>query len=197
MHLFSNFISINNCFLFKYKTAICTSQLNRLIQGISEYKRIISTEADIDVVSINEIIADVISVLKIDSDPGIVILDHTTSSLRANRTHVYHLIQNIIENGITYNKSNVKQLDILEEYLDKYYVLKIADNGIGIKDEYRDSIFEPFKKLHSNAEYKSTSIGLSICKKIMDLYAGNIYTKTNQKNGTSFFIEIPIEIRSA
>ena len=73
------------------------------------------------------------------------------------------------------------------------YIFSIEDNGIGIKEEYQEQIFELFKKLHSSAVYDGSGVGLSICKKIVENMGGNIWLMSSVKVGTTFFFSLPKE----
>lgn len=72
-----------------------------------------------------------------------------------------------------------------------YNHISVADNGIGIKPEYLDRIFEVFKRLHHNHEYAGTGIGLSIVKKVVENHKGIITVESLYGNGTVFNIYIP------
>jgi len=74
------------------------------------------------------------------------------------------------------------------------FILKIEDTGIGIQEEYRNTIFEAFKELHSDADYKSTGIGLSVCQKKMTLYDGKISTVDNSQKRNNIYPSCPLKM---
>lgn len=93
-------------------------------------------------------------------------------------------LSSLIENGISYNTSDVPTIEI--SGTSKRIV--ISDNGIGIPDEYRNIIFDPFQRL-KDVEEDGTGLGLSIARKIIESHHGRIYIKKSDSSGTDFVIE--------
>lgn len=72
-----------------------------------------------------------------------------------------------------------------------YYHLKISDNGIGFEAEYKERIFEVFKRLNTETEFAGTGIGLAIVKKIVENHKGIITASGEKGQGATFDIYIP------
>jgi light-regulated signal transduction histidine kinase (bacteriophytochrome) len=62
----------------------------------------------------------------------------------------------------------------------------VQDRGIGLKPEYAEQIFVPFKRLHSQAEYAGTGIGLAICRKAVERHGDSIWVESQPGKGTHF-----------
>ncbi len=88
-------------------------------------------------------------------------------------------------------KDKQPHVKIVADYKNNEQIFKIMDNGIGISQEYRDKIFQIFTRLHSEAEFKGSGIGLAICKKIVDLHHGTIAVADSDLGGTCFVICLP------
>lgn len=110
------------------------------------------------------------------------------------RIHDFHLkiiLDNLIRNALKFSEKQ-KAPHIIIQLKDnkKEYAFSVSDNGIGIKQEYHQRIFDVFRRL-DKVNYKGTGIGLSICKKIIQIYGGKIWVSDSESGGTSFHFNIP------
>jgi len=69
--------------------------------------------------------------------------------------------------------------------------IDISDTGLGIPEEIRDKIFEPF--FSTKKREKGTGLGLSISYGIIKAHNGDILVKSKEKEGTTFTIKLPVE----
>ena len=100
---------------------------------------------------------------------------------------IKQLFQNLISNAIKFRKKGVNpsiQISATRER-DSFH-FAIADNGIGIPKEHHERIFIIFQRLHNRTEYEGSGIGLSHCKKIIDLHKGRIWLESEAGEGTTF-----------
>lgn len=117
-------------------------------------------------------------------------------TITGNRINFVLLMQNLIGNAVKYRHGN-RRPEIRISYtllLDKM-VITVADNGIGFEPQYAAQIFEPFKRLHSNDEYKGSGMGLSICRKVVEEAGGYISASSTPGEGSIFTITLPAGIR--
>jgi signal transduction histidine kinase len=71
------------------------------------------------------------------------------------------------------------------------YIFAISDNGIGIKTEDQERVFNLFTRLYAHTHYEGTGIGLATCKKILTKMNGNIWVTSTEGVGTTFHFMIP------
>lgn len=112
-------------------------------------------------------------------------------TVKAEETQMLQLFLNLISNAIKYNTSKVPAVKISAKKKKGTYEFSIADNGIGIPEEYRTKIFMIFQRLHTRNEYSGTGIGLTICKKIVEQLNGTIWLESNPEGGSIFKFTIP------
>jgi light-regulated signal transduction histidine kinase (bacteriophytochrome) len=107
-------------------------------------------------------------------------------------TELRLLFQNLIENAIKYQKTgNIPEINISAESHNNDWLFKISDNGIGFDEKYKDKVFILFQRLHNRSEYEGTGIGLSHCKKIVELHGGRIWVESKIDKGSTFSFTIP------
>jgi signal transduction histidine kinase/CHASE3 domain sensor protein len=118
---------------------------------------------------------------------------------------IQQLLINLISNSLKYSRSNVNpiitihcekilvsQVSFLKTNPDKeYYKISISDNGMGFDQQFSESIFTLFNRLHSPTEYPGTGIGLAICKKIVENHMGAIKAEGKINVGATFTIFLP------
>lgn len=106
---------------------------------------------------------------------------------------LYRAFSNLIQNSIRYN---VKNGDIYISAKQKQHdtVIQICDTGIGISEENRQRIFEPFFRVDKSRsrEMGGAGLGLSIVKKIIEKHDGTITVSNNNPQGTCFTVELPL-----
>ncbi len=108
--------------------------------------------------------------------------------IKADRTQMLQLFQNIIGNGIKYNESAEPAIQIKHHVEGSEFSISIADNGIGIPVESREKAFQIFQRVPTAKKYSGSGIGLAICKKIVDSMGGKIWVEDNPGGGTVFHI---------
>jgi len=103
---------------------------------------------------------------------------------------VYHVLQNLITNGLKFNKTAQPEVTVAVSEQELHYVFSVTDNGIGIPAEHKNKLFQMFRRLHTEAEFQGTGIGLAICKKIVNFYNGEIWLESEPGNGTTFYFTL-------
>ncbi|OHB50043.1 MAG: hypothetical protein A2Y10_13910 [Planctomycetes bacterium GWF2_41_51] len=114
-------------------------------------------------------------------------------SIKADPVQMRQLMQNIIANGVKYQKKgNIPEITITSKPAANNMIrIEITDNGIGIAPEYQQAVFTMFKRLHSRSEYEGTGIGLSVCKKIVERHGGQIGVESQTGKGSTFWFTVP------
>jgi two-component system sensor histidine kinase/response regulator len=104
------------------------------------------------------------------------------------------VFQNLIGNAIKYVEGKPPQIRIGMKEQPEYpneFIFYVADNGIGIKEQYFERIFEPLKRLHTQQEYPGSGIGLAVCKRIIIAHGGQIWVESNPEVGSTFYFTLP------
>ena len=107
------------------------------------------------------------------------------------KIQIRQLLQNLINNSLKFKKAN-EHLDscITGEELEDNWLIKVKDNGIGIKEDVRKKIFNIFEKEQQQNNHNSLGIGLAICKKIVSKHNGEIWIESRENVGTTVYFTI-------
>ena len=157
-----------------------------------------SYKIDKSSVNIHEIIEESINVFrfKLEKKGGKIVnkLNAVNPIINGNKSHLVNVFNNLIENGIKYSKD--KPVIIIESRNDKSSMeISIKDNGIGIKKNNLDKIFDKFYRepqgnIHN---VKGFGLGLSYVKNIVDKLNAKIFVKSKYGHGSVFTLKFNYE----
>jgi signal transduction histidine kinase len=124
--------------------------------------------------------------LKIASSGATITTDFSqVNTLHFSKKNLRSVVYNLLSNAVKYRyKNRASEIFLKTEKQNKYIVLSIADNGLGIHKHGKEKVFTMFKRFHDHVE--GTGIGLYIVKRIMDNAGGKIEVESEVGKGTTF-----------
>ncbi|MED1057746.1 HAMP domain-containing sensor histidine kinase [Bacillus mycoides] len=144
-------------------------------------------------ICLKDVFEDIVSELSHIADEQEVklYLDCADSVVYGNTDLLYRAFYNLVENGIKYNIDGGKVM-IKVKSDKKQVMVEIKDAGIGIPDEEKKNIFEPFYRgdKSRSREWGGSGLGLSIVQNIITKHNGNIVVTDNENGGTCFEITL-------
>jgi PAS domain S-box-containing protein len=169
-------------------------RMQQMTDDLLSYSRLTSQVVTFQDIDLDDLVSDLINfelAAIIDETEAEVIRENRLGIVRGEQTQINQLFQNLINNGIKYNKPGNKPVVRLRSQKFKNMLqIEIEDNGIGIDSNYHHQIFEMFKRLHSRSEYSGSGIGLAICKKIVDIHEGEIGVHSQIDKGSVFWVKL-------
>ena len=166
--------------------------MHALINGILEYSRVGRIREKKVKANIKELVSEVIET--IDPPKNIEItFENELPSIFCEKTRIIEVFQNLLSNAVRYmDKPNgVIKIGCVQDH--GYWKFSVSDNGPGIDKKYFEKIFQIFQTLTSFDEYESTGIGLTLVKKIVTMYGGNVWVESAIGQGSTFFFTLPKE----
>jgi len=180
--------------LQKYMDFVVTAgyRMRELIKGLLEYSQVDIAQEPYKKVDCEKVLNEVVKNLQssIDKNRAIIEFD-SLPQVKASHVHMVQLFQNLTSNAIKFKRNDAPHVKISCNTKENFHVFTVADNGIGIKADYAERIFELFKRLHPIGEYTGAGIGLAICKKIVERHKGKIWVESIPGEGSTFYFTIP------
>lgn len=161
-------------------------RMQSLISDLLAFSRV-GRQRELQEIDCNLIIESIVANLQsaIQESQAQVICEPLPTVVAA-RCELLQLFQNLIGNAVKFRGSAPPLIRIHVEKTGREWRFTVADNGIGIAHEHTQDVFVIFKRLHTQAEYPGSGIGLAICKKIVEQNGGRIWVESDPGQGSSF-----------
>jgi len=128
-----------------------------------------------------------------DKNQQLILKSYFNGSIKADSNKIQRVVNNLVVNAMKFSPENSNIL--IETMPEQTAVMIIVkDNGIGIPDEIKDNIFDPFtlSKRDGTQGEKPFGLGLYITKQIIEAHDGKIWFKNADGGGTEFYVELPL-----
>jgi signal transduction histidine kinase len=102
------------------------------------------------------------------------------------------VFQNLLSNALKFRGEKAPRVVVTVSRDEPFWLFSFSDNGIGIEPEYAERIFVIFQRLHERSAYAGTGIGLSMTRKIIEYFGGQIWLDTTFTGGTRFCFTLPM-----
>lgn len=171
-----------------------TSQLYTVIEDFSRYTQLSKNDdIIISAVDLNEIVDNLIIALSnVKEQNNAKIINHGLVTIKTNPSMIYIILKKIIENGLKFNNSPNPTVSLSAKTYPKFVEIIIADNGIGIEADYREQIFEMFKRLNHRKDFEGSGIGLAIVKLLLNKLGGSVKIESSITKGSTFILQLPV-----
>jgi len=112
-------------------------------------------------------------------------------TIEGEPTRIDQVFQNLLSNAVKHmDKANGRIAVACQDEGD-HWTFSVCDNGPGIEEKYFDRIFKIFQTLTPRDEYENTGVGLTLVKKIVELYGGGIWVESEVGKGSTFSFTWP------
>lgn len=169
-----------------------TKSLIGLVNDMLEYSKEPSLLiAKKQVVDLHSLLNRVVTLVSVPENFHITLPEKTTM-LKLSSVAFEQIFINLLTNAIRYNDKETGRLTVHFEQDDTHYRFEIADNGMGIAQQYHDKVFQNNFTLKITDRYnqKGSGIGLSTVKELVNAMQGSIHLTSTIGQGTVFFISI-------
>lgn len=180
------------------------ARMSTLISGILKYSQLSSSEQTLELVDLNEVIAEVHEDYELlMTEKQVYFFTGKLPVINAVRTQMTQLFANLVSNAIKFSgkdpeiiisaeplESSQMAAHNIEDTTKNYIKITVSDNGEGFDQQYAQQVFKIFKRLTNSP---GTGIGLALCKKIVENHKGTIAVTSKPNVGSSFILVLPTE----
>ena len=169
------------------------TRMQKLINDLLAYSRVGTRGKEFVPTDCEGVLSQVMVNLQASiKEAGAVITHDHLPTVTADSSQLVQLLQNLVGNAIKFHSKKEPRVHVKAEKKENEWVFAVADNGIGIEEQYFERIFLIFQRLHTKEEYPGTGIGLAICKKIVERHGGRIWVESRFNVGSAFYFTLPI-----
>jgi PAS domain S-box-containing protein len=181
------------------------ARMKGLIEDLLSYSKASSVSQKQEAVDLNDLVKDVIAANReaMENYNAVIEMD-TLPVVQVVPFQFSQLFDNLLNNSLKYrHPDRAPHIKISSEKLSSvaapasehknscFYKISFEDNGIGFDPAYGVKIFDLFQRLHTQADYTGSGVGLAICKKIIQNHQGFIQAKGQPDEGAVFEVYIP------
>ncbi|HZV82670.1 MAG TPA: ATP-binding protein [Geobacteraceae bacterium] len=169
-------------------------RLRSVIDSLLLMARLSQAPLQVETVDLSELARQILAKLVAEAEgrevtvtiaPGLVV--------RGDRSMLTICLENLLGNAVKYTARNPSaEVEFGETCLSGEKVFFVRDNGVGFNMAYAGKLFEPFCRLHHDAEFEGSGIGLPIVQRIIERHNGRIWADAREGAGATFFFTISL-----
>lgn len=166
-------------------------RMHALINGILAFSRATHRENTFENIELEQILTAAIDNLNsaIDESQAVITYD-TLPTLKADKSQMIQLFQNLVGNAIKFRGTEPPCIHITAKQQATGWLFGVRDNSIGIPKAQQERTFGLFQRLHTRSEKEGYGIGLAVCKKIVERHQGRIWVESEPGHGSIFYFTL-------
>jgi PAS domain S-box-containing protein len=178
---------------FIQRMSASAQRMEQLIRDILDYSRVSRAEVKVAAVDLDELVQGIIRE-RPEMQPARARIDIRAplGAVLGHETSLSQAVTNLLANAVKFvPPGTVPEVRLWTERANGFVRLWVRDNGIGVKPQYQDRIFNVFERAHDSTLYEGTGIGLAIVRRAAEKMGGKVGLVSDGVSGSSFWIELP------
>jgi len=119
------------------------------------------------------------------------LMEKSVRFILADKHYIYNVFLNLLENAKKFKTGNVN-INLIVKYVNDEVFIEISDDGWGIENKFQKLIFKPFYRIKQQVNVQGYGLGLSYCKKIINLHRGKLFLYSEYGKGSKFTVVLPL-----
>jgi PAS domain S-box-containing protein len=178
---------------YLYRVRASAQRMAKLIDDMLRLSRVTRAEILCESVNLSTIAEDILANLKRGESERDVEVDIQPDVMAVgDRNLLSIMMENLLDNAWKFTgKKPVGRIQFGMMSRDNEKVYFVRDNGAGFDMAYANKLFEPFQRLHTEAEFPGTGIGLAIVHRIISRHGGKVWAEGEVDHGATFYFILP------
>ncbi|MGE5548158.1 MAG: sensor histidine kinase [Solirubrobacterales bacterium] len=176
-------------------------RMHEMVYDLLAYSRVNTHNIDfkpVDLADAARLARDNLQAAIAESGAVLTIDEAALPVVTGDRIQLIQVFQNLLANAIKFHRPGVTpEVHVTASAGPGGCTVSVTDNGIGIAPEYREKIFVIFRRLHTQATYPGSGLGLALCKRIVERHGGTIWCEDAAQGGSVFRFTLPGRIDRA
>jgi PAS domain S-box-containing protein len=170
-----------------------SKRMHKLTEDLLNYCKIDLKESEMEFIDTQRLVCTVVSdIIVRTQEADAHVHFKNLLPVSAESSKLYRLFNNLIVNAIKFKSHGTPSIIKVESKAEgKRVRFNVIDNGIGIAEEHHEDVFKIFRRLHTREDYEGSGIGLSVSRKIVELFNGRISISANHDGGSCVSFDLP------
>ena len=166
------------------------SRMDHLINDALDYSRVVRIELELQPMDLSAVIGGIVrSYPQFQRPNAEIVIQPGMPFVLANEAGLTQCFSNLIGNAVKFvEPGKVPQVNLSAERRGDYVRVWVKDNGIGIRPEYHEKVWQMFQRL--NTTYQGTGIGLALVRKVVERMRGRVGLESDPGQGSAFWVEL-------
>lgn len=150
--------------------------------------------AEVKLGEICQKVVDEVNELEFVPDRIVLSIEDEDSVVWIDENLFRHIFINLLQNALNYSEKKEKVTFSVKQDTSGFVTFVVADRGIGIPEQDRQFIYEPFYRAGNSRQFKGSGLGLAVVNECLNLHKGRIFLDSNTGQGSTFTVILPIDI---
>lgn len=169
-------------------------KMGTLIDDLLSFSRLGRKELNKMKVDMNELVEGAVLELEKSTNHRAKITVGQLGTAEIDYGLINQVMINLISNAIKYSAKNPEpKVEISANRTEQEIIFSVRDNGVGFDMQYAHKLFGVFQRLHSEADFEGTGVGLAIVKRIITKHGGRVWAEAKPNEGATFYFSLPIQ----